>query len=507
MDRRNFLQGSLAGGALSSLGPSILKGNRQKRPNVVICFLDQMRAFEMGCYGNSVVKTPNMDKLAATGCRFDHGVVNNPVCVPTRSSLLTGQYSRTCIGQLSNQTADPSPYNERTRLLDPTLPETLKSAGYKTAVIGKWHLHPHPFLVDFDYALYPQVAQERYYDRTYLENWRSEGGLSADGKRKIARNYRPTHVNEFVFDYLTSKMQEYISQVKDDPFFLYYNITLPHMPLGPGNIPDKYNKMYNRNQVRLRKNVYKNGMMAYDEMWFKIYLVWDYPLRIVPKKLPDRETDALPDGFDLLDLYAYYYEGTTCADDLVGALMKSLEDNGVADDTIVILSSDHGDNLGSHHKWNKSHLTEESIRVPMIFRYPNGLKPSVNNKQVASTIDIMPTTLDLCGIPVGSHIQGQSLAPILRQEREALEKDYALIETARHHIGIRTPSHMYGMRLAGAPTPNFPTIGDDPLQFFDLEEDPFEMSNLATTEGGSHLGTQLREKLSAWNRTTPWLKI
>ena len=123
---------------------------------------------------------------------------------------------------------------KRTRLLDPTLPEILREAGYQTAIIGKWHLHPHPFLIGFDYALYPEGTQERYYDRTYLENWRTEKSLSADGKRKITRDYRPTHVNEFVFDYLTSKMQQYISQAKDDPFFLYYNITLPHIPSGRG---------------------------------------------------------------------------------------------------------------------------------------------------------------------------------------------------------------------------------------------------------------------------------
>ena len=503
MDRRKFMRTTLAGGALSGLGSNVFEEGGRRQPNVVICFLDQMRAFELGCYGNSVIRTPNMDKLAATGCRFDVGVVNNPVCVPTRSSLLTGQYSRTCMGQLGNHAVDPAPYDERTRLLDPTLPEILKEAGYQTAIIGKWHIHPHPFLIGFDYALYPQVAQERYYDRTYLENWRTEGGLSTDGKRKVTRNYRPTHVNEFVFDYLTSKMRQYISQAKDDPFFLYYNITLPHMPLGPGNMPDKYVKMYDRNQVPLRKNVFKDGVMAYDEMWFKIYTIWDYPLRVWPRRLPDRETDKLPEGFDLRDVTAYYYGATTCADDLVGELMKSLEDNGIADDTIVILSADHGDNLGSHHKFNKSLLIEESMRVPMIFRYPKALKPSVNRKQVASTIDIMPTALELCGIPAGPHIQGQSLVPVMQKERESLERDSSMIETSGFHIGVRTPSHMYGMELAKDKL----TITDDRLYFFDLQNDPFEVNNLAKTGEESDLAAQLRRRLTAWNKTTPWLEL
>ena len=511
MNTRQFLQTILLGAILfSSLALNLSCARPPRKPNVVICFLDQMRSFELGCYGNSVIRTPNMDRLAEAGCRFELGVTNNPVCVPARACLLSGQYSRTSLGALGNRPADDGPFMTRNSLLDPTLAELLKEAGYHTALIGKWHLPPHPVRLGFDYALYPASLPHRYYHRKYLEHSGERGSLSTDSPREIM-------VEEFVFSFLSSKMQDYIRRHKDEPFFVYYNITLPNQPIGPGNMPDKYVKMYDRNEVPLRRNVYKDGVMAHDEWWFKVYTSWDYFWRSIAsgrdyrgERLPDRKIDQLPAGFDLRDLTAYYYGATTCADDLVGELMTALEDNGIAEDTIVVLSSDHGENLGSHHWFNKDLLIEESIRVPMIFRYPQAVKRSVNRNQVASTIDIMPTILELCGLPVPEHVQGQSLVPILRQERESLEKNFAMIETSFSHMGIRTPSHMYGMEMPGRRVTSWPFFfdlrGEDQLYFFDLRKDPFQQNNLARTGEQSELAADLRRKLTDWDEATPWLR-
>ena len=118
------------------------------RPNVIVCLCDQLRSFEVGCYGNEVLKTPHLDSLAANGIRFDIAVSNNPVCTPARSCLLTGQYSRTCAGYLGNEGDEAPPLN-RKKLLDITMPEAFKQAGYTTALIGKWHIAAHPKLLDF----------------------------------------------------------------------------------------------------------------------------------------------------------------------------------------------------------------------------------------------------------------------------------------------------------------------------------------------------------------------
>ncbi len=463
-----------------------------KPPNVVLCLCDQLRAFTVGCYGNPVIHTPNIDRLAEGGVRFDLAVTNDPVCVPARSSLLTGQYARTCTGAVGNA-ADDFPAEERLRLRDTTLPECFKSLGYKAAVIGKWHIHPHPLLVGFDDALYPLI-NERLYGQTYFRNWGS--GFV---------------VNEFGPDFEIKAAQSFILEAMGEPFFLFYSITPPHMPMGPGNAPEKYMTMYDRTQVPLRGNVWKDGTMASDEFWFKVYTIWDYWARNWPERREDREGDKLADGFDLRDLTAYYYGMVTCVDDRVGKLMETLAANGLAENTLVVFVSDHGDNLGSHHLFNKDVLYEESIRIPMIFYYPDKLRPHVNRHNIAQIIDVVPTVLDLCQVDIPSSVQGRSLVTLLRGEQDALEDNVAFIETDTHQIGIRTPTHLYGMR----PDEYKRTLPVDRLfsadlwsdLFFDLEADPYQENNLAGSGEQLEVEQELRARLLSWNALTPWLEL
>ena len=281
---------ALVGVALTpACGPDI------DQPNVVVIFLDQMAFYALGSYGNSFVRTPHMDRLAESGVRCELGITNNPLCTPARAALLSGQYSRRALGAVGNEPADEGSLDERTALLDPTLPELFQQAGYHTAAIGKWHMPSDPFLLGFDYALHAADPAEKYYGRTFLENDRSNSELSVD-------NARETFVEGFIFDFLSDKVREFISaradaHAGDDaPFFLYYTIELPHMPIGPGNLPDKYVTMYDPDTVPLRPNVLIDGKPAYDEWWFKVYTIWDYIFRNVPTPVPDRESDKLPEG-------------------------------------------------------------------------------------------------------------------------------------------------------------------------------------------------------------------
>ena len=177
--------------------------------------------------------------------------------------------------------------------------------------------------------------------------------------------------------------------------------------------------------------------------------------------------------------------------------MANLKANGLADNTIVVFASDHGDNLGSHHAFNKGRLIEESIRVPMVFW--GGLTPQANTAQVAQLIDIMPTLLDQCGAEIPNSVQGRTLGPILRNERESLDENCAFIETAAGAIGLRTPSHLYGMQLQQ----DFRTIGDEEKCLYDLRVDPYEQQNLA--DGNTDLEADLARQLANWNANTPWL--
>lgn len=496
MNRREVFKAAGALALARCLRPAISPAQPLQKPNVVICLCDQLRSFEVGCYGNGVIRTPNIDRLATAGCRFDQSVVNNPVCVPSRSTLLSGQYSRTCTGSVWNDALE-GVRTERTRFPQQTLAEALHRAGYHTGIIGKWHLAVDPFVLGFEYAMYPVYTEcERNYGSLYRENSNPPQKFSTGGGRELL----PDGFNP---DFVVSKMRDFIARNKSGPFFLDYNILQPHMPIGPGSMPEKYTKMYNRDEVPLRKNVFQNGVMARDEHWFKVYTVWEYACRNRPG-IVDRKHDRLPEGFDLRDLTADYYGAVACADDQVGELMKALETNGIAENTIVVLSADHGDMLGSHQAFNKSRLFEEAIRVPIIFRYPQGIRPSENTKQVACTTDIMPTLLALCGLPIPEGIQGQSLVPILRREQESLEKDFAFIETDGYDIGIRTPTHLYGMAIQREQPQ---VITNDQLYFFDLRRDPLEMKNLAGTDEQRELAASLRRRLAAWNQSTPWLQL
>ena len=456
-----------------------------RQPNVVVCLCDQLRAFEAGCYGNPVIRTPHIDRLAREGVRFDVAVTNDPVCMPARSSLLTGQYARTCTGRLHNYeerdahgraTMPEYPVRERAELTAPTLPEQFRSMGYDTALVGKWHLHPAPDLVGFDVSVFPR-NHHRYTGQTFVRNAGNE-----------------ERVDGFSADFETERLNEFLGSRSGRPFFLYYNISPPHMPLL--DIPERYRTLYSPESIPLRPNVYVDGKEAYDEHWFKIYL-WDF----LYYQENEPTTTELPEGFDLRRLLALYYGATAWTDHLAGRLMRSLQTAGVAENTVVVFLSDHGDNLGSHHRFNKDLLIEESIRIPMIFHAPGLWGPRVNDTQVAQIIDVMPTLLDLCGAETPPTVQGRSLARMVTAGDEAPGDRDAFIETAEGLIGLRTPTHMYGMRLGD----DLRTIEDERYSFHDLRDDPYEQVNLARTDVQADTAGMLRQRLRQWNARTPWL--
>jgi choline-sulfatase len=452
--------------------------SKLNRPNIIVVLCDQLRPFELSCYGHPVVSTPCIDWLAEHGVKFEQAVTNNPVCTPARSCLLSGQYSRTCVGDLSN-TIDESPPYQRNKFPNPTIAEILKKFGYRTCLIGKWHIDAHPGLMGFDYYVYPKVhhlnKNQLYFDpsgRSFIVE-----GYASDYNKKI----------------LTSCLDEY--QNSNEPFFIFYNIAMPHMPFF--DVPEHYQRYYSPSQVKLRDNVWINGEIAYDERWFKIY-IWDY---IYYMGYFDKELQ-LPADFDLRSLTALYYGMVKYVDDQVGEIINTLEKYNHLDDTIIIFTSDHGDNLGSHHLFNKSQLYEESIRIPFIWYYPKLFRPAINQYQIAQIIDVVPTILDLCDIDIPKYIQGQSLAPILLGDKEELSINQAFIETDRYHIGIRTPSHLFGMAI----NPEQPSIINKDLFLFNLRDDPWQVHNKLLEQDEYKIFKDLRKALVRWHENIPWFK-
>jgi len=469
------------------------KKNQSAKPNIILITSDQLRPFELGCYGNSVIQTPHIDALAQQSVRFDLAVSNDPVCMPGRSCLMTGQYNRTCRGNRQDRRsvsnyADESgempeyPDTERNELLDPTLPEILRENGYHTTLFGKWHIHPAPELIGFNQFLYPRV-HHRHSNQYFIEN----------GKEEYQVN------DQYSEDFIADRLEAFIKQSHDQPFFAYYNISPPHMPVM--DAPEKYRNLYSPEEVVLRPNVWSKDQLASDDNMFKIYN-WDFQYYIEHEK----HTETLPDGYDLRNLTALHYGLISWVDDLIGQMMGALHESGLLENTIIVFLSDHGDLLGSHQYFNKWRLIEEAYRIPMIYCAPSRWQPVVNSGQVTQIIDVMPTLLNTLNIPVPSHVQGRSVAKILEGEKDALAENYAIIEAGpfptETHIGIRTPEHLYGVGLEK-------NLRDPKMEdqiFFNLIEDPYQIQNMINTETEEDLLNNLRTSLLNWNEETPWMQ-
>ncbi|MDP0496304.1 MAG: sulfatase-like hydrolase/transferase [Verrucomicrobiota bacterium JB024] len=453
-----------------------------KHPNIILCMCDQLRWCETGCYGHPSIRTPHIDRLAGNGVRFETAVSNTPLCMPARSTVLAGQYSRTCTGRLTNTNwslADgggvmPSwPESGRTVLPQATLPECLQGQGYRTMAIGKWHIEAWPDKIGFDHYVIP-ANQHAYTAQRFCE----DGGpvFSPDG---FSVNYERQRVEEFLN----------AQQGEEQPFFLYYNISPPHMPLA--DAPERYTRMYNRGDVVVRPNVDLSRPIENQHKRFLTYL-WDY--RYYRDHLP--YTENLPDEFDLLDLHAMYMGLTSWVDDMLGAVMAELTRCGLAEETIVVFTSDHGDNLGSHGLMGKGSLNEESIRVPMVFAGP-GIKTATVSQQIVGLVDLAPTLLELAGAQAPAHMQGRSLAASLCGKEDG-ESPPVFIETEAHGIAVRTLDSLLALPWA---TPRH--LGSRPHQFYQLKGDPYELQN--RSEPLAPEADRLEKLLRDYDKNTPWL--
>ncbi len=503
---------------------------KTKQPNIVICLTDQLRPFELGCHGHPVVRTPNIDAMAERGVRFELGCSNSPLCVPARHIVLSGQTARTCMGTNSNYISFP-PSDTRDRCLDPMLPEVLHDAGYRTGVIGKWHVYPNPQSIGFESSLLVHNLH-RHTRQSFYDN---------DGKR--------TEVDEFSLEHESNNVRQFLAADDERPFFLYYNLSPPHSPLC--DAPERYLNMYSRDQVQLRPNVYKDGVPAYNAGRMRAY-TWDYlahlpdnlegheatmtldyeqrirerPLHglkrvyrdvmrllddpvvgpVIQREMPYLDYRKL-DALDLVDIHRFYYGMVTCIDDYMGKFFNHLDELGLTDNTIVIFTSDHGDMIGSQQAWMKSNVYDEALRVPFIVQWPEQLQPQHNTQQIASLMDIMPTLLGLANVNIPPTVEGQDLSPVIRGECSELPDNRIFVDAyVNKMIGIRTPTHMYAIPMEGEieqqwqPSP----FEDGKHLFFDLRNDPFEMNNLI--DSGLQQGTmlELRDALLKWHAGTPF---
>ena len=411
----------------------------KKHPNLVYIFSDQHRAEATSYMGNPDVKTPIMDSLAREGISFNMAVSNAPVCGPARASLLTGQLGVTNGVFVNDVNLNPEAV---------TIGKVFKNAGYDTAYIGKWHLDgygrlsfiPKEHRQGFDFWRAMECTHNYnnsyfYADDSEIIKWE---GYDAEAQAKCASGY------------IRNRNQQ-------KPFVLFLSWGPPHSPYHTA--PRTFRTLYDPEELTLRPNV--------------------------PHELE----------FKVKRYLAGYYSHITTLDSYLGIVWNTLIDEGIEGDTIFIYTSDHGDMLGSQGHFNKQRPWDESIRVPFLLRYPALFGSDARQIEIPfSTIDIMPTLLDLCGVEIPDAVEGISFAPYL-EYGEPPKRDAALIECVhpfgqwlkqdggKEFRGIRTPRYTYVQDLSG------------PWLLYDNLTDPYQLGNLIGTRVGADLLPELNMHL------------
>ena len=454
--RRDFLK--VAGLTTTGLAlggcrtPGTRRGDRD-RPNVVVVLTDDQRWDCVGIHPKPLLgmKTPHLDRLAREGALFENMFVTTSLCSPSRASFLSGLYAHSH-GVVNNFTDYP------TNLA--SYPRRLQDAGYNTAYIGKWHMGEQDDRrrPGFDYWI-THKGQGTYYDTTFNIN----------GKRQLVKGYYTTRVTEMATDWLENKRES------GKPFMLILGHKAPHGPFVP---EDKYKHTYDDVPVPYPETGFHletkpKWITERLDTWHGIY----GPLYGFRKDFPDKS----PEGVDIFGTFVRSYAGTiNSVDDSVGEIYKTLRDMGELDNTLFIFTSDNPFLLGEHGMIDKRTMHEESIRVPLIVRYPKLIQAGTVVKEQVLNVDLAPSIVEICGAEPLENIHGKSWKGLLDESetnwRKAwlyaynYEKQFPYTPNVR---GVRTDTWKYVHYPHGDGGPD-----RHMAELYNLKDDPNETRNL-----------------------------
>jgi arylsulfatase A-like enzyme len=468
----------------------------RSKPNLLFIWTDEQQYFTMKAYGNGIIKTPNLDRLASESFVFEKAYVTQPVCTPDRASVMTGLYPHThgCV-------ANNIPLDEKVK----TLPEIIGDPDYRTAYMGKWHLGNEIFKQrGFDAWVSIEDNYIRYYSpdkdreaRSDYHYWLLGKGYQPDERDRFSRSFAARLPLEHCKPkFLEEKASEFLEVNRDEPFILYINFLEPHMPFfGP------LDSLYSPDEVILPGNF--NDVADDDDPLYH-RLKWE------GNKRQYGNTEE-----EFRDLIAKYWGLVTQVDMSVGAILDKLESLGLADNTIVVYTSDHGDMMGAHGMVAKGVMYEEAVRIPFLLKDPRmNASPRLIRERV-SQIDIVPTLLDLMGHEVPEYLEGNSLVPALDQEAFPVEDifiewnahaDYRVGEWSNREIretdsvqlaanpSIRTVISKEGWKLS--------LSNRDKSQLFNLNSDPLETNNLFYREEYRETIRKLASSIREWQKVT-----
>ena len=443
-----------------------------RRPNILFIMADDHASQAVGCYGGRVNRTPAIDRIAREGIRFDSCFCTNGICAPSRAVILTGKHSH-LNGVRDNAVAFDGSQT--------TFPKLLRSAGYETALLGKWHLKSDP--TGFDHwTILP--GQGEYYNPDLIEMGRT--------------SRRPGYVT----DILTDLAADFLRSGRDasKPFLLMLHHKAPHRNWQPA---ERHLALFDNavfpEPPTLRDDYATRSQAAIEqEMTIRDDMTLESDLKLgpPPERLdaaqrtaweraygPKREAfrKAGLSGDDLLRWkyrrYLQDYLGCVAAvDESVGRLLEVLDETGLAEDTLVVYTSDQGFFLGEHGWFDKRFMYEESLRMPLVMRFPARVRPGSVNTDIVSNLDFAPTFLDAAGRGKPAPMQGRSFLPLLLGRTVAgwpesfyyHYYEYPAVHMAKRHFGVRTKRYKL-IRF-------YHDI--DAWELYDLEADPLETRNV-----------------------------
>jgi len=430
-----------------------------RKPNIV-CFVGEgLRWDEFSSEGNKLLHTPNMDRIGREGCTFRNAFVVNALCLPSRATMLTGMYSHTT-GAVSNVAGKIPPKC-------PLVSDLLQKAGYETAFLGKSHIEGALMEHNWDYY-FGFVGQADYYRPVITEGVR--------GKYAPAKLYEGQYVDTL----LTQKAVEWLKQERTKPFCLFLWFYAPHAPFyRPKDMVNDFNGV----------PIPKPATFDEDQ---KGYPGKPHAVAEADNKVGYSEVFS-DDPRSLEELVKNHYAGVQDNDRNVGAVWQELERQKIAENTAILLSSDHGFFLGEHHFYDKRLMYEPSIRVPMMLRYPGKVKAGVSSDEMVLNLDMAPTLLEIAGLPVTGEMQGKSFLALAEGKKDAhWRKDwlyefyeYPGFENVRPSRGVRTERYKLIHYF----------IEPEEWELYDLKTDPEESNNLYGKPGSEEITRELKERL------------
>lgn len=461
---------------------------KNKRPNILFIMSDDHTSQAVSAYGgilSTVMPTPNIDRLAQEGALLRNCFVTNSISTPSRACILTGQYSqKNGVYTLADS-------------LDSRLPTSatyLHEQGYQTAVIGKWHLGSEP--AGFDY--YKVLPGQGVYDNP---------GLIKKGDWRAGKNGMPkqTRHEGHSTDIIGEEAIHYLSSVdKEKPFFLMCHFKAPHRPWKPAA---RFKDLLKDVQVPEPANLL-DSYEGKGRFTKEIRMGLEFMNHI------DLKNEPVPEGLTLDEKRQWIYQRyikdylrcVAGVDENVGRILKYLDDNGLAENTIVVYTGDQGFFLGEHGWFDKRLMHEESLRMPFLIRYPKEIVPGTVNNDLILNIDFAPLFLDYAGVATPDRMQGKSFRQNLQGKRASGWRTSMYYRYWQHADGAHNATAHYGIRneryklvyyyarsLGKTGTGNKPLTPE--WELYDLKKDPQEMNNIYQLPASRKLVKKLKSEL------------